>query len=113
MGKRVKRRVRRQTTTESALKDPTLQGFSAQAITNDLSAGLTKAINRATGGMANSALTDVNPVHGLSVVLTTAPIGSMLALVLCTPRGVSQSSRRGRSHGRGQRGSSVTRSTPV
>jgi len=95
------------------LEDRTLQGFSTQGITNDLSARLAKAINRARGGMANSVLTDVSPVHGLYAALTAAPSGSMPALVLHTPRGVSQSSRRGQSHGRSQQGSGVTRSTPV
>jgi carbohydrate-binding DOMON domain-containing protein len=37
------------------------QGFSFSGIGGDLSAGLTKAIDSVTGGMANAVLAGVNP----------------------------------------------------
>ena len=40
-----------------------MQGFSAKGIGSDLSAGLTKAIDSVTGGMANAVLAGVNPMY--------------------------------------------------
>lgn len=44
----------------------TARGFSTKDIGGDLSAGLTKAIDSVTGGMANAVLAGVNPVYGKS-----------------------------------------------
>jgi len=60
--------------TERGLK---LQGFSTKEIGSDLSAGLTKAIDAVTGGMANAVLAGVNPVHGLYTVLAATPVGAL------------------------------------
>ena len=59
-----------------------LQGFSTKGIGGDLSAGLTKAIDAVTGGMANAVLAGVNPVHGLYTVLAAMPIGALFTLSL-------------------------------
>ena len=53
------------------------QGFSFSGIGGDLSAGLTKAIDSVTGGMANAVLAGVNPVYGLYTVLAATPVGAL------------------------------------
>ena len=53
------------------------QGFSIKGIGGDLSAGLTKAIDSVTGGMANAVLAGVNPMYGLYTVLAATPIGAL------------------------------------
>lgn len=60
--------------TQRSLK---LQGFSTKEIGSDLSAGLTKAIDAVTGGMANAVLAGVSPVHGLYTVLAATPVGAL------------------------------------
>ena len=40
------------------------RGFSTKGLGSDLSAGLTKAIDSVTGGMANAVLAGVNPMDG-------------------------------------------------
>ena len=53
------------------------QGFSTKGIGGDLSAGLTKAIDSVTGGMANAVLAGVNPMYGLYTVLAATPVGAL------------------------------------
>jgi SulP family sulfate permease len=53
------------------------EGFSTKALAGDMSAGLTKAIDSVTGGMANAVLAGVNPVHGLYTALAATPIGAI------------------------------------
>ncbi len=55
----------------------TVQGFSTKGIGGDLSAGLTKAIDSVTGGMANAVLAGVNPMYGLYTVLAATPVGAL------------------------------------
>ena len=55
----------------------TARGFSTKGIGGDLSAGLTKAIDSVTGGMANAVLAGVNPMYGLYTVLAATPIGAL------------------------------------
>ncbi len=54
-----------------------MQGFSTKGIGSDLSAGLTKAIDSVTGGMANAVLAGVNPMYGLYTVLAATPVGAL------------------------------------
>ena len=53
------------------------RGFSIKGIGSDLSAGLTKAIDSVTGGMANAVLAGVNPMYGLYTVLAATPVGAL------------------------------------
>ncbi|MFO7635075.1 MAG: SulP family inorganic anion transporter [Caldilinea sp.] len=55
----------------------TARGFSTKGIGGDLSAGLTKAIDSVTGGMANAVLAGVNPMYGLYTVLAATPVGAL------------------------------------
>ena len=55
----------------------TARGFGTKGLGGDLSAGLTKAIDSVTGGMANAVLAGVNPVHGLYTVLAATPVGAL------------------------------------
>ena len=52
-----------------------MQGFSTKGMGGDLGAGLTKAIDSVTGGMANAVLAGVNPMYGLYTVLAATPVG--------------------------------------
>ena len=54
-----------------------MQGFSTKGIGGDLGAGLTKAIDSVTGGMANAVLAGVNPMYGLYTVLAATPVGAL------------------------------------
>jgi SulP family sulfate permease len=62
---------------ENKLKSLQGQGFDTKGLVNDLSAGVTKAIDSVTGGMANAVLAGVNPVHGLYTVLAATPVGAL------------------------------------
>lgn len=55
------------------------QGFSTKGIGSDISAGLTKAIDSVTGGMANAVLAGVNPMYGLYTVLAATPVGALFS----------------------------------
>lgn len=59
------------------LRSSRLEGFSTKTLVGDMSAGLTKAIDSVTGGMANAVLAGVNPVHGLYTALAATPIGAL------------------------------------
>lgn len=59
------------------LKGFKAEGFSTKTLVGDMSAGLTKAIDSVTGGMANAVLAGVNPVHGLYTALAATPIGAI------------------------------------
>jgi len=60
-----------------AVSSMQVQGFGFKGIGGDLSAGLTKAIDSVTGGMANAVLAGVNPVYGLYTVLAATPVGAL------------------------------------
>ena len=55
------------------------QGFSTRTLREDLSAGMVKAIDSVTGGMANAVLAGVNPMYGLYTVLAATPVGAIFS----------------------------------
>src|SRR6187397_170825 len=55
------------------------QGFSTHTFREDLGAGVVKAIDSVTGGMANALLAGVNPMYGLYTVLAATPVGALFS----------------------------------